>query len=153
MTRPPLDALYMEMARLIATRATCPRRSVGCVLVDARGRVLSMGYNGVPSGRPHCTDSPCPGAGYPSGQGLDKCQAIHAEQNAVLLLSDPRQVHTAYITTTPCQSCVKLLLGTSCVRLVCGSQYAHTAPIEEWEANGREVVFFQAPDLGGLIVG
>ncbi len=139
MPRPSLDQLYLQMAQLIATRGTCARRQVGCVLVDARGRVLSMGYNGVPSGAPHCTDHPCPGANFPSGQGLNECQAIHAEQNAVVLLPDPWAVHTAYITVTPCQSCVKLLLATSCQRIVAAGTYAHTDAIREWQTNGREI--------------
>ena len=140
MPRPSLDDLYLQMAVLIATRGTCARRQVGCVLVDARGRVLSMGYNVVPSGRPHCTDTPCPGAGYPSGDGLDKCQAIHAEQNAVVLLPDPWQVDTAYITVSPCHGCVKLLLATSCRRIVALGTYAHSEAVEEWRANGREII-------------
>jgi dCMP deaminase len=141
MARPSNDTLYLEMAKLIATRGTCPRRQVGCVLVDKRGRVLSMGYNGVPSGRPHCTDTPCPGANLPSGTGLDKCEAIHAEQNAVVLLADPWVVHTAYITVSPCHSCVKLLLATSCQRIVCEAQYAHSEATAEWRRNGREIIF------------
>lgn len=139
--RPSLDNMYLGMAMLIAKRATCARRQVGCVLTDKRGRVLSMGYNGVPSGMQHCIDQPCPGAGYPSGQGLEKCQAIHAEQNAVVLLADPWVVHTAYVTVSPCQSCVKLLLATSCQRIVCGGAYAHGDAIEEWKNNGREIFF------------
>ena len=144
MSRLSLDDLYLEMALLISKRATCARRAVGCVLTDHRGRVLSMGYNGVPSGAPHCTDHPCPGASFPSGEGLEKCQAIHAEQNAVVLLADPMAVHTAYITVSPCHSCVKLLLATSCRRIVCLGKYAHTEAIEEWRANGREII------LGGF---
>jgi len=141
MSRPSSDQIYLAMSRLISTRATCPRRQVGCVLVDKRGRVLSMGYNGVPSGQAHCTDVPCPGAGFPSGHGLEKCQAIHAEQNAVVLLHDPWVVHTAYVTVTPCHSCVKLLLATSCRRIVCGGKYTHPEAIEEWERNGGEIIF------------
>ena len=141
MPRPRTDELYLQMAKLIATRSTCARRQVGCVLVDRRGRVLSMGYNGVPSGRPHCSSTPCPGASYPSGEGLEKCQAIHAEQNAVVSLADPLRVDTAYITTSPCHSCVKLLLATSCQRIVCLSKYAHGEAIEEWKDNGRKIIF------------
>lgn len=147
MPRPDLDTLYLGMAEMIATRSTCTRRQVGCVLVDRRGRVLSMGYNGVPSGRPHCSEGfPCSGANYSSGQGLDKCQAIHAEQNAVLLLHDPWAVHSVYVTVTPCISCVKLLLGTSAQRLVCRSTYSHPDAIREWEANRREILFLEASD-------
>jgi len=141
--RPTRDELYLQMAALIATRGTCARRQVGCVLVDARGRVLATGYNGVASGRLHCIDHPCPGAGFPSGEGLDRCQAIHAEQNAILLLADPWSVDTCYVTTMPCVSCIKLLLGTSCQRIVTSSRYAdsHFDAGTWWAEAGRQVTY------------
>jgi dCMP deaminase len=146
--RPTRDDIYLRMAELIAERGTCIRRQVGCILVDSRGRVLSMGYNGVAAGRPHCSEGcPCPGAKFPSGQGLDKCEAIHAEQNAIILLSDPWSVETAYITTTPCLSCVKLLLGTSCKRIVCRSLYPHHEAIQWWQESNREFIFFGDKDV------
>jgi dCMP deaminase len=143
MGRISLDELYLDMAELIAQRSTCARRQVGCVLTDHRGRVLSMGYNGVPSGQVHCTTTPCKGANYPSGQGLDFCQAIHAEQNAVVLLRDPTVVHTAYVTVSPCRSCIKLLFATSCKRIVCRSHYVHEEAIRDWKDSGREIIFLE----------
>jgi dCMP deaminase len=142
MTRPTRDQVYIEVARLIASRATCPRRQVGCVLVDKRGRILATGYNGVPASAPHCIDPNhhCPGVNYPSGQGLDKCEAIHAEQNAILLLADPWAVDTAYVTTFPCSTCIKLLLGTSCQRLVFLDGYPHAEAAEWWRAAGRTAI-------------
>ncbi len=128
------------MAFLMAERGTCARRKVGCVLVDDKGRVLATGYNGVASGRTHCIDTPCPGASASTGQGLDTCEAIHAEQNAILLLPDPWAVHTAYVTVSPCVSCIKLLLGTSCQRIVCGGIYAHAQAFEWWADAGRELI-------------
>lgn len=140
MPRPSVDELYLGIAELMATRGTCPRRQVGCVLVDAKGRILSAGYNGVASGRPHCVDNPCPGAGLATGQGLDRCEALHAEQNAILLLADPWKVHTAYVTVSPCISCIKLLLGTSCQRIVCREIYPHPEALEWWSQAGRELI-------------
>jgi len=141
------DSIYLEMARLISLRGTCARRRVGCVLVDQDGFVLSMGYNGVASGRPHCIDLDhrCPGADLPSGVGLDQCQAIHAEQNAILRLPDPRQLYTAYCTTSPCISCVKLLLGTSCERIVFAQEYPHSVSATWWKEAGREWVHLVLP--------
>jgi hypothetical protein len=49
--RPTRDEYYLREAELVASRSTCIRRSVGCVLVDAHGRELAKGYNGVASGR------------------------------------------------------------------------------------------------------
>jgi len=141
MMRPTRDDVYLEMAELVAKRGTCPRRAVGCVLVDRRGRVLATGYNGVASGRPHCSEGfPCPGAECPSGTSLDKCEAIHAEQNAILLLQDPWSVYTVYLTASPCVSCVKLLLGTSAKRIVCREVYPHADAIQWWKRAGREMV-------------
>lgn len=134
------DELYVEIAKLIAQRGTCARRQVGCVLVDARGRILSTGYNGVAAGRLHCSEGhPCKGSCMPSGQGLDLCDAIHAEQNAILLLSDPWAVDTCYVSCTPCLSCMKLLLGTSCRRIVAIEEYAHSQAVEWWKEAGREI--------------
>jgi len=138
------DELYVGITRLIAQRGTCVRRQVGCVLVDPRGRILSTGYNGVAAGRPHCSEGhPCEGANYPSGQGLDLCHAIHAEQNAILLLNDPWSVETAYVSCIPCLSCLKLLLGTSCQRIVALEHYPHTQSVEWWKAAGRKIEIWQ----------
>ncbi len=145
--RPSRDELYLGVAKLVATRGTCARRQVGAVLVDDKGRILSTGYNGVASGRPHCNEGhPCPGASLASGQGLDLCEALHAEQNAILLLKDPWTVETCYLTTTPCVSCIKLLLGTSCKRIVALEEYPHSEAKRWWTEAGR--VWEVAPDPG-----
>lgn len=141
--RPSSDQMYMGMVSLVAQRATCPRRQVGCILVDKRGRILATGYNGVASGRPHCSEGhPCPGAGCKSGEGLDLCEAIHAEQNAILLLQDPWAVDTCYVSTTPCISCLKLLLGTSCKRIVAGGLYSISKSLSWWTESGRTIEMF-----------
>lgn len=138
--RPSRDQIYLEMAELIGRRSTCPRRQVGCVITDSDGRVLSMGYNGVPTGAAHCNEGHlCPGAGEASGRGLDKCIAIHAEQNAILLLPDPRKAHTIYVTATPCVPCMKLLLGTSAERIVARELYPHPEAIGWWASAGRTI--------------
>jgi dCMP deaminase len=140
--RPTKDQYFLQMAKLVATRSTCLRRSVGCVLVNARGHVLSTGYNGVAMGMPHCNERvangsansdynvlkldptklpypfSCPGSHAASGTNLDACQAIHAEQNAL-------DIETAYCTTSPCLTCVKLLMNTSCRRILFLEEYPH----------------------------
>ena len=73
MTRLETDAYFLEIAKTVAQRATCPRRQVGCVLVNSRNHIVATGYNGVPSGFTHCIDVNCEGAKYYSGEGLDIC--------------------------------------------------------------------------------
>jgi dCMP deaminase len=134
-----LDKYYLGMAAYISTRHTCIRRAVGCVLVDNIKHVLSTGYNGPPSGMSHCITTPCGGADYSSGEGLDKCEAVHAEQNALLQCSNVQAIHTAYSTTEPCIHCIKLLLNTSCQRLVFRDLYSNSDVIKVlWEQTGRQ---------------
>lgn len=131
-SRPSRDEVFLDIAAQLARRSTCSRRQVGCVLIDLRGHVLATGYNGVPSNWDHCTLRPCPGAGLPSGVGLEKCEAIHAEQNALLQCRDVYLIDTAYCTHSPCLHCVKLLLNTSCRRIVFTTQYTHSMSEELW---------------------
>lgn len=136
MSRPSLEQYMLELARLAATRTTCVRRGVGCVLINARGHVLAIGYNGVAHGQPHCNEGhTCQGADLPPGQDL--CEAIHAEQNAMLQCADPWQIDTAFVTLSPCKACCKLLLNTSCKRIVFLEE--HTDPLSKamWTAAGR----------------
>lgn len=106
----------MSIARVTALRSTCPRRSVGCVLADRFGKVLATGYNGVPTGMEHCKENggTCPACLSESGKDLDGCHAVHAEQNALMQCSEVRDIYACYVTTSPCMTCVKMLMNTGC---------------------------------------
>ena len=114
--RPAIGTTMLRIASLLAQRATCAKLQVGCVLTDESGRILSTGYNGVPRGCPHCIDVPCAGANAPAG--ADLCEAVHAEQNALLKCKDPDKIDTCYVTHFPCMRCVKQLMNTSCKRVI-----------------------------------
>jgi dCMP deaminase len=149
MTRPTREQWAMEIAKVTAQRSTCCRRSVGCVLVNARGHLLSTGYNGVAAGMQHCDEplvgtgatfypNACPGAHSPSGTNLDGCHALHAEQNALLQCRDIYQIDTAYVTTAPCMTCTKLLLNTSCKEIMYIDDYPQAEASKTlWESAGR----------------
>ena len=139
MTRLTRDEWGLEMAKTVSMRATCLRRSVGCVLTDQKGHILATGFNGVARGLPHCNEAhPCVGACAPSGTQLDACDAIHAEQNALLQCGDVERVSTCYVTVSPCVTCVKLLLNTSCQRIVFIERYAHDEAANRlWERVDR----------------
>jgi len=147
--RPTRDEWAMELALVTSRRATCLRRQVGCVLLNARGHVLATGYNGVAAGLPHCNDVDtetfgpdshpwaCSGANSPSGTNLDGCQAIHAEQNALLQCKDVYAIDACYVTASPCMTCVKLLLNTSCQTIIFAEEYPHSAAKELWINSGH----------------
>lgn len=137
-SRPSIHSYYMAMAYLASTRSTCIRRRVGCVLVDKNNRVLSIGYNGVPRGMRHCIDNPCAGASAKSGTNLDLCEASHAEQSALMACKDIEAIYTAYVTSSPCNSCVKLLANTGCQNIVFGEEYPHNESGKFWMRMGRK---------------
>lgn len=160
--RPHIDLYFTRMANLVATRSTCARRAVGCVLIDARQHVLATGYNGVAMGVPHCNETtlqlhrndvtgsdemveeyahPCSGFRSLSGTQLDACDAVHAEQNALLQCSDTWAIQTCYITVSPCVSCMKMLLNTSCKRIVVQDWYSgHERGLKLWREAGRHIM-------------
>jgi dCMP deaminase len=140
MNRIGLDEYFVEVAKIVAKRSTCVRRQVGCVLTNDHNHIMATGHNGVASGLPHCIDDPCPGAHCASGTGLNLCEAIHAEQNALLQCHDIGKIYTAYVTASPCIHCLRLLLNTSCERIVFAEEYPHPEARILWEGQGREWV-------------
>lgn len=134
------DVYFLKIARLVATRSTCPRRSVGCVIVDKNYHIKATGYNGVPKGFPHCIETPCGGHSHSSGQGLNSCMATHAEQNALLQCNDTQTIHTIYVTTSPCITCAKLIANTSCKMVIYAEEYSDKSGIEMLRTLGIEAV-------------
>lgn len=127
--RPTWDNYFMDMARMAATRSTCDRAQIGCVLVRDN-RILTSGYNGSVSGLNHCDD-----VGHLMDNG--HCvRTLHAEQNAIIQAA----MHgiaikgaTAYVTHFPCTLCAKMLINVGVWRVV----YLHDY------ANGRGDEFFK----------
>lgn len=54
--RPSREETLMVTAHTWAQRSTCSRLQVGAVIAR-EGRILVQGYNGAPSGMPHCDHS------------------------------------------------------------------------------------------------
>ena len=129
-TRDSRHQYFLRIAATVSTRSTCPRRSVGCVIVDVDNTIKATGYNGVPRNFPHCIDTPCGGQNEKSSEGLNSCMATHAEQNALLQCSDVMKIETIYITTSPCITCAKLIANTSCKEVVYLEEYKDTSGIE-----------------------
>lgn len=119
------------LARATGLRADCTRRRVGAVIFDTHHRVLSLGYNGYPSGAPGCLSSGAcprgrlssaevpPGTPYVGVGVTVVCAAIHAEENA-LLASDPlrRRGGMMAVSDLPCPNCQRLAAGSGLARVV-----------------------------------
>ena len=116
MNRLDIHEYYMNIAVQTSLRSTCIRRKVGAIIVKDN-RILSTGYNGAPSGLPNCCDDckRCYRSAHniPSGQMLDMCYAVHAEQNAILnamKTGEDLRGASLYVNTYPCATCMKLTL-------------------------------------------
>jgi dCMP deaminase len=113
------DEYFMNLAKVVASRATCDRKHVGAVLVRDR-TVLSTGYNGSIRGLPHCDE-----VGHLMENG--HCVAtVHAEANAIVQAArNGVRVDgaTIYTTASPCWPCFKLIANAGCDRIVYGEFY------------------------------
>ena len=116
------------MASLVAGQSTCCRLNVGAVLVKDN-RVISIGFNGVPSGQKHCEehfDEVCKKAGtskeeyFKTKEFMDihgkfsNENELHAEQNAILFAAKngiATAGATLYVTLSPCINCAKVIVA------------------------------------------
>jgi dCMP deaminase len=118
----------MQFAKHAATRSTCLTAQVGAVIVRDR-QVLATGYNGPPSGIPHCTEQ---GFCYPGltqcGKGLGLPSiAIHAEINAIAQAAKAGIAidgASIYVTHEACLPCLKAIIAAGIREVICGSPLA-----------------------------
>lgn len=109
----------MNLAREVASRSTCPRKSVGAVLVRDKA-VLATGYNGSIRGLAHCSEEGCMLVN-------DHCvRTVHAEANALVQAARHGvriEGADCYVTASPCWECFKLLANAGVKRIVFGEFY------------------------------
>ncbi len=114
---------FLNIAKDVSLRSTCPRKAVGCVIVDKNDNIKATGYNGVPRKFPHCNEKHC-------GGQIGDCLAIHAEQNALLQCNDVHSIKALYVTLSPCHTCAKLILNTSISLVIYKEKYRCTKGID-----------------------
>jgi dCMP deaminase len=124
MQRPTKTKYWIDILAGISARGTCPRRKCGAIIVDAENLILASGYNGAARGLDNCIDVPCPGVNDSPGN-TDRCEALHAEQNAIMQLGDRMfRAVTLYCTNLPCFSCAKMICNTHIQHVVYMDDYA-----------------------------
>lgn len=125
MIRPEFDDIFMELAVNLAKRSHCIKRHVGAVLTKDT-RIISIGYNGPPSGTHNC-DVEWPEVGCPRDSKGGCSLAIHAEQNAILFaVKNKTSVDgaTLYITLSPCLACSRIIYSMGIRKVVYLNSYA-----------------------------
>jgi dCMP deaminase len=142
--RPSWDSYFMQLAFVVAGRSTCLRRQVGAVMVKER-QILSTGYNGSPSGLLHCDEVGClrQNLSVPSGERLEICRAVHAEQNA-LVQAAKHGIAIAgadlYTTLQPCVQCTKMIINAGIQRVFFTHSYPDQLAVTMAKEAGLELV-------------
>ena len=131
---------FMQMARHVASRATCDRKHVGAVIVRDK-TVLSTGYNGSIRGYAHCDD-----VGHMMDNG--HCVGtVHAEANAIIQAAkngvciDGAELYT---TASPCWFCFQLIANAGIRRVFYGEFYRDARSLEVAGRIGLELVDLSA---------
>ena len=111
-----LNNFFMEIAEKFSMLSTCGRLKVGAVITK-NNRIISTGYNGVPSGLQHCCeihkdiDFSIPENNEMHKQFSTQYE-LHAEQNAIVEAAKngiALNGSILYTTVEPCDYCRKLI--------------------------------------------
>ena len=110
------DEYFMGVATLSGMRSKDPNTQVGACIVSEEHKILSMGYNGFPTG---CSDDDFPWAR--EGEPLENkyFYTTHSELNAILnYRGGSLEGATMYVTLFPCNECAKAIIQAGIKRLV-----------------------------------
>ena len=119
------DAYFMGIALLSANRSKDPGTQVGACIVSPEKKILTMGYNGMPTG---CSDDMMPWEREGEPLETKYMYVCHAEFNAILN-NGGRSLKgaTLYSTLFPCNECAKAIIQSGIARVVyLEDKYAET---------------------------
>lgn len=101
------DEYFMSIAILSSLRSKDPNTKVGACIVSDEHKVLSLGYNGMPTG---IDDHNMPWGREGDFLNTKYPFVCHAELNAILNSSHNLKGSTIYVTLFPCHECTKALI-------------------------------------------
>ena len=148
--KPKFIQVYMEVAKTFANLSSAKRLQVGAIVVKD-DRIISIGYNGTPTGWDNCCEECCDGGG-PVGAGCyhDHCtgpktklEVIHAESNAISKLarsSESGEGATMFITHAPCMDCAKLIYQSGISEVYYGTDYRSSDGLYFLQKSGLEII-------------
>lgn len=126
-SRPSWDEYFLRLAKDVSTRSNCCRRKVGAVIVKDN-HIVATGYNGTPAKTTNCFDGGCPRCNgeHKTGEKLDECLCVHAEQNAICQAAKHGNCIDGgkiYVTCSPCLTCLKLIINSGIKEVIFGEWY------------------------------
>jgi dCMP deaminase len=127
-----IDA-YMKVAETFAGLSSAKRLNVGAIVVKD-DRIISIGYNGMPSG----WDNVCE-----TEDNVTKPEVLHAESNAIAKLAkspESGECATIFITHAPCIDCAKLIYQSGIATVYYKTDYRSTQGLDFLNKSGVKVV-------------
>ncbi len=109
------DEYFMGVAALSALRSKDPATQVGACIVNAKKRIVGIGYNGFPVG---IDDETYPWESEGEFLNTKYPYVVHAEPNAILNSTVPLDDTTLYVTLFPCHECAKLIIQSGVKTIV-----------------------------------
>jgi dCMP deaminase len=131
--KPKFIEAYMDVAERFAQLSSAKRLQVGAIVVKD-DRIVSIGYNGMPTGWDNCCEDK---------NNKTKPEVLHAEANAVSKLArSPESAESAsiFITHSPCIDCAKLIYQSGIATVYYKNDYRSTQGIEFLNRSDIEVV-------------
>lgn len=138
-----VDKHLMLITQVVSFRSTCIRHHFGCV-ISKDGKIVSTGYNGAVKGAVHCIDKGCirNKLGIESGTIIEVCDAVHAEQNAIIQAGSNAEGGILYVNGTPCITCSKMIVNAGIKKIVIpeNDSYPDKEGIKIIRSSGIEVL-------------
>jgi len=103
---------FMDVAERFAQLSSATRANVGCIIVKDDNRIISIGYNGMPSGWDNCCEDVVRQDEVGFTLTKTKPEVLHAETNAIAKVAcstDSCKDATLFCTHSPCIDCAKLI--------------------------------------------
>ena len=130
----------------IEKNSGCISRQVGCLILSKDLKRLALGYNRAPNRSFSCKSlGKCARKElHPdchSGEYLDDCRAVHAEENAILNLK--RNITKEYymlVSAVPCDRCAKLICNTNIRVIIALEDYNNIKSKAIFDENGVELI-------------
>jgi dCMP deaminase len=134
-----LEEVYMQVAEKISTMSVATRSKVGAIIVKD-GNIISMGWNGMPSGFPNEEVEIANLDGTKNTNPL----VLHAEANALMKGLRSPGVSTVgatlFSTLSPCVDCCKLIMQAGIKRVVFRDQYRDDSSLKIFARANIETV-------------
>ncbi len=127
---------HMRVAHLYAELSTARRLKVGALIVKD-DRIISIGYNGMPSG----WDNNCE-IEHEDGTLKTRPEVLHAETNAVAKLarsSESGLDATLFVTHSPCLDCAKIIYQSGIKHVYYATDYRDNSGIAFLRNSGIQV--------------